>query len=253
MEVLTARIEWFGAMAAIAAEGGSPDANAGHLAFVAAHGRLLAATVDGTVVGFGGLVPAHGSHMVTDLFVSEAHRGCGVGGRLLAALLDGIPSAFTFSSTHPAALAAYRRAGLEPGWPLLTMRGPVHGVGAPLGGREWPHDRPELARHIVGQGGECTGDALLWQSGDSVTVLRLAAPADLAGLAEPADVMEGLMAHASASLGEGADMVLSVPPHSPVLEWVVLHGFRIDDVDIFCGAAGVVVPEHLWVVHRGLC
>jgi GNAT superfamily N-acetyltransferase len=229
-------------MAMVAAAGGSPDADTWHLAFVAEQGRLLAAVDGGTVVGFGGVVPAHGSHMVTDLFVDVDHGGRGVGGRLVAALLDGVSSAFTFSSTHPAALAAYRRAGLALGWPLLTMRGVALGGGESPTAHEWGHDRAEVAQLVVAHGGWCTGDALMARRGDSVSVLRLAAD-------RPADAV---LASLMSGIDQYTNVVLSVPAHSPALAWLMLHGFRIDDVDIFCSTADVALPDHLWAVHRGL-
>ena len=242
-EIAPARTEWFDRMSAIAVDGGSPDAHPAHFAFLASHGRLLAAIVGDEVIGFGGTTPAHGAHMVTDLFVTASHRGRGVGTALLSALLDGASAAFTFSSTHPAALAAYDRAGLARGWPLLTMRGVANGGGELLASGEWRHDRPEIAEHVLTQHGWCTGDVLVSRSGDFVRVLRMV------GDSAPDDALSTLMA----GFAVGADVELSVPAHSPALAWLMLHGFRIVDVDIFCSTPGVVVPENLWVVHRGLC
>ncbi len=242
-KVVTAQSEWLGRLAAIAADGGSPDANSDHLEFVARHGELLAAVDEGEVVGFGGAVEAHGARMVSDLFVAAPHRGRGVGGALLAALLDGAVEAFTFSSAQPAALAAYRRAGLAAGWPLLTMRGVARGGGDALASGEWVGDRPEIARHVVAGGGWCTGTALIGRTPAGLSVHRLVSAAAANA------VLDGLMA----GIAVGSEIQLSVPASSPALEWLVLHDFRIVDVDIFCGTAGVSLPADLWVVHRGLC
>jgi hypothetical protein len=71
----------------------------------------------------------------------------------------------------------------------------------------------------------------------------------MVGDSAPDDALSTLMA----GFAVGADVELSVPAHSAALAWLMLHGFRIVDVDIFCSSPGVVIPENLWVVHRGLC
>lgn len=230
-------------LSAIAADGGSPDADPEYLDFIACNGRLLAAVVGDQPVGVAGSMEAHGSRMVTDLFVASRHRGIGIGGALLARLLDGATDVFTFSSTHPAALAAYRRAGLTVGWPLLTMRGIARGGGDALSPGEWAGDRPEIAQHVVARGGWCTGAALIGRTGVGVVVHRLVSNS-------PADAtLDALMA----GIAAGSDVELSVPAHSPALAWLVLRDFRIADVDVFCGTSGVTLPTNLLVAHRGLC
>ena len=98
----------------IAAEGDFNRCESRYFSFIAEVGRLLCTTSDGEVVAFAGMVPVGDVAMVTDLFVANAARGRGVGGRLLAELLDDRLRRMTFSAQHLAALAAYRREGMEP-------------------------------------------------------------------------------------------------------------------------------------------
>ena len=119
-------------MDAIAREGDA-SADADYLALVRSqHGRLLVAERDDRVVAFGGVVDIDGVAMLTDLFVAADARGAGIGTMLLDALFDGSSRRMTFSSKHPAALAAYQRVGMEPQWRLLYLKGVANGGGTGL-------------------------------------------------------------------------------------------------------------------------
>src|SRR4051794_41360168 len=97
-------------MDAIAREGDA-SADAGYLTLVRSQqGRLLVAEKDDRVIAFGGVVDIGGVAMLTDLFVAADARGAGVGTQLLGELVEGSGPRMTFSSKHPAAVAAYRRA-----------------------------------------------------------------------------------------------------------------------------------------------
>ena len=110
---------------------GNASADASYLALVRSQqGRLLVAESAGRVTAYGGVVDIDGVAMLSDLFVAADARGAGIGGLLLQELLDGFRDRMTFSSKHPAALAAYRRMGMQPRWRLLYLKGRALGGGA---------------------------------------------------------------------------------------------------------------------------
>jgi GNAT superfamily N-acetyltransferase len=231
------------ALVRIAAEGGSPDADDAHLSFVGRVGRVLVAETAEGPVGFAGVVPVGTAQMVTDLFVSAAHRGNGVGGLLLAEVLDPGLARFTFSSPHPAAVAAYRKAGMSLLWPLLTMRGASEGGAQPVE-RAWAGAPSQVVAHLMAQGAVCTGAALVDSTAELARVHRLEASAD-AAVDALREVLRGLP--------PGTATELSVPAGSPLVGELVLRGFRIVDVDLHCATADARLDPRLAVVHRGLC
>lgn len=231
------------ALVRIAAEGGSPDADDSHLSYVASVGRLLVADTARGPVGLAGVVPVGSAQMVTDLFVAPSHRGLGVGGLLLAGVLDpGLPR-FTFSSPHPAAVAAYRRVGMRLLWPLLTMRGAAEG-GANLVERPWAGAASPVVAHLMARGAVSTGSALVDSTGEVARLHRLEASGDTA---------TEVLREALRGLPPGAPTELSVPAGSPLMGELVLRGFRIVDVDLHCATPDVELDQRLAVVHRGLC
>jgi len=230
------------ALVEIAAAGGSPDADRRHLDFLRGAGQVLVAESPQGAVGFVGVLEVHEALMVTDLFVAAAHRGGGVGGRLLRHCLAGRSPAFTFSSTHPAALRAYASVGMQVQWPLFTMRGAVEG-GSALVERAWCGGSVDVTRHLLADGAVSTGCAVLVRRDDATQVHRIEA--------RPAEAVATLR-ELSAGLPVGSALELSVPAASPLLEWLVLHDFRIVDVDIHCATPGFVLDHRLAAVHRGL-
>lgn len=231
------------ALVDIAAQGGSPDADPAHLAFLAEAGRLLVADGADGVEGFVGAVPLRGAVMVTDLFVAAGRRGHGVGGALLGAALPAGVGAFTFASADPAALAAYRRVGMAVHWPLLTMRGAACG-GSQHQERQWSGTDDAVAGHLRRCGAFSTGHALVGHRGAVAHLHRLEAPAGVVARA---------LAEVCSSLAEGTPIEVSVPAGSPLLNELVLRDFRIVDVDIHCCTSGFVLDPGLAAVHRGLC
>ncbi|GAA0269131.1 GNAT family N-acetyltransferase [Cryptosporangium japonicum] len=111
---------------AITAATGQSDQDSGadqeYVELIRSHGLAKVAVSGGAVLGWAGAMPTPLGTVLTDLFVDPAVHARGVGSALLRAL----PSLrFTFSSTHPAAMPLYVRAGLVPSWPLLYLSGPV--------------------------------------------------------------------------------------------------------------------------------
>lgn len=230
-----------GQVAVVASEGSSDDAGPAYLAFVRTTGRLLVAVDGDVVLGFAGMVPVGDAAMVTDLFVGTRSRGHGVGGRLLGELLDGWPQRMAFSSQHPAALPAYRRAGLEPRWRLRCLTGRAVGGGPPMALAPWGHDRTDLVEHYRAVGAEVGRDLVARFGPRGVRVLRLVSD-------EPEAQLLGLLT----SLRSGATVWCCVPEQHPLSAWLDGRGFWEIEHDVFCSTPGIVLDGALGCVHPGL-
>jgi len=228
-------------MDAIAREGDA-SADAQYLALVRSQdGRLLVAESAGTVVGYGGVVDIDGVAMLSDLFVSAAARGMGIGTQLLGELLDGSTRRMTFSSKHPAAHAAYRRVGMEPRWRLLYLRGAASGGGPELPVDEWRHDRAALVAQMARQGAHVSSDVVWIPEDNGVWIARLQSAVPVEELAT-----------ALAGLTVGTVVTMCTPEHSEVARWAQDNGFAMYDYDSFCATPGVELPSHLQCLHPGL-
>lgn len=232
------------ALRAIAADGGSPDSDDRYFQFVAAQGRLLVA-VDDAVVGFAGSITVGDGTMVTDMFVAPPQRGRGLGAALLTAVTEGSETVVTFSSTHPAALALYRRAGLLPQWDLLTLRGTATGGGPELSSGAWCHDRSDLVEHFRDLGAVVGPDHVVLpptahDAGVSV-VWRLVSQ-------RPAVDAARLLA----ALPAGTTVEWSLPEPHPLSPWLLDHGFTVADRDVCCASVRWILDERVCSVHRGL-
>ena len=86
-------------------------------------GSVVVAESDGVVVGYASAITIGAGRHVSDLFVHPAARDRGVGAALLAAALDGAPSATAFCSEDPRALPLYVRSGMRALWPDLYLEG----------------------------------------------------------------------------------------------------------------------------------
>ncbi len=238
----------FDRIAAIAAEGDSSDSNARYLSYVADHGRLLVAVLDEGVGAFGGMVPVSMGDsgdtpvaMVTDLFVTVGHRGRGLGEALLDELLDGHPRRMTASSKHPAAVPAYRRAGMQPRWNLLYVEGTAAGGGPPLRPGTWQHDRAELVAHFADDGAIVTADAVVMVGADGVDVLRV-----------HSDDAARVMSELSTAFPAGVPIRACVPEPHPLARWMQARGFDVVDHDVFCTSDGIEFSPAVSCVHAGL-
>ena len=232
-------------IATIAAEGDS-EAGPRYLAFVAAHGRLLAAERDGDAIAFGGMVPvplADGrvAAMVTDLFVAADVRGRGVGGVLLEHLLAGWPLRMTASSKHPAALPAYARVGMTPRWPIHYLEGTAAGGGLPLRPAPWAHDRRELVQYFADEGAMVTADAVVHVADHGAEVLRL----------HHHDAVT-VMTDVLAALPTGMSVTTCVHAAHPLTDHLLSVGFREFEHDVFCASPGLEFPGMVGCVHAGL-
>ncbi|ORL11599.1 mycothiol synthase [Prescottella equi] len=87
--------------------------------------RHLVCTVENRPVGYAHLEPGHGDHpAMAEVVVDPAERGAGVGGRLVAAVLEaGGPGTRVWAHGNlPAAVAVARRLGLTGARELLQLR-----------------------------------------------------------------------------------------------------------------------------------
>jgi hypothetical protein len=219
-------------------------------------GRLVVADTDGEVVGFGGMIPAAGVAMITDLFVLQDHHGVGLGTAMTNALLDGYERRMTFSSAHPAARAAYIRAGMEPRWTLRYLRGranppPSPSLQAvPVKHADVQADRPELVEffewgrcyHIVDRGGEVVGHAIVTSDLGHLAIDRLATTADHAAA----------MAALLGALTPNAEVQACVPSESNAAALLVALGFRDVDSDLHLSSEPGLMPSTLVAVNPGL-
>jgi len=228
-------------MDAIAREGDA-SADAGYLALVRSqNGRLLVAEHDDRVIGFGGVVDIDGVAMLTDLFVTSDARGAGVGTRLLHELLDGTSARMTFSSKHPAALAAYRSAGMEPRWRFLYLAGVANGGGSGLPVAPWQHDRLSLVEEMASQGAHVSADVVSIPEGPGVWIARVHST-------RPVKVVSATLA----GLSRGTVVKMCVPEYSPLASWALKSGFAETDYDTFCATPDVELPADLHCFDPGL-
>lgn len=260
-------------MRAVAAAGDAHDVDDDYLGHVRSTGALLVAVdASDAPVGFGGVVvvptAAGPTAMVTDLFVDPGHRGGGVGTALLEALLAGHERRMTCSSKHPAALPAYRRAGLAPVGRLGYLRRaagqrPYRGDGPspdaasvrealaahPSIGPAWVHGRDELVAHWGSLGALTGRDVVLGvetaSDGSPIVVVRRlhAARADDA-VAVVVDLLDRLPA--------GVAVEACVPDWTDLPERLSAVGFVEVDHDIVCTTPGVGLDPTLVVVSPGL-
>ena len=228
-------------MDAIAREGDA-SADAEYLALVRSQaGRLLVAESAGRVVAYGGVVDIDGVAMLCDLFVAADARGMGIGTRLLDELFNGSTGRMTFSSKHPAAHAAYRRAGMEPQWRLLYLRGAAIGGGAELPVGQWRHGRAALVEQMARQGAHVSSDVVWMPEGNGVWIARLESD-------RPVEVL----AAALAGLTAGTVVTMCTPEHSAVARWAQDNGFAVSDYDTFCATPDALVPADLHCLDPGL-
>ncbi len=228
-------------MDAIAREGDA-SADADYLVLVRSQqGRLLVAELDRRVVAFGGVVDIDGVVMLTDLFVAGDARGTGIGTRLLDELFAGSSRRMTFSSKHPAAFAAYRRAGMEPQWRLLYLRGVANGGGTGLRAAAWQHDRLSLVGQMAAQGALVSADVVSTPDETGTWIARVQT-------ARPVKAVSATLA----GFARGTVVNMCVPEHSPLAPWAMKSGFEVVDHDTFFSTPGVELPADLHCLDPGL-
>jgi GNAT superfamily N-acetyltransferase len=229
------------AMDAIAREGDA-SADAQYLTLVRSQGgRLLVAESAGRIIAYGGVVDIDGVAMLCDLFVAADARGWGIGTGLLEELFNGSRRRMTFSSKHPAAHAAYRRAGMKPRWRLLYLRGIAGGDGTQLPPGEWRHGRAALVEQMARQGAHVSSDVVWMPEGNGVWIARVESARPVVALAA-----------ALAGLTAGTVVTMCTPERSEVARWARDNGFNVSDYDTFCATPGVEIPSQLHCLDPGL-
>lgn len=220
-------------------------------------GVALVAELDGRVVAYAGLVDLGASVHLSDLFVSPAHQGQGLGSLLLAAILPRDVPASTFSSADPRALPLYLRAGLGAWWPNLYLRGETSGLptAAALGGlavERVDADTAAAAWADLEAGADRGLDVAFWtalpgggcvllRDGGAVAGLAVATDGRTAGVrrlvrlamaadADPVAVVATALHWAGPA---GTVARLTVPGPHPALPILLRAGFRIVDRDTF--------------------
>jgi GNAT superfamily N-acetyltransferase len=141
------------AIAAVARATGQDEEWAGadpaYLDWLQTHGRLVVASQDGALAGFGATrrigAGAGAVSMLCDLFVNPDAHGRGVGQAVLAELWRAEPRRMTFSSLHAHALPLYTRFGVDAWWPLLYLTGEVAALRAPAGWAAGPSEVDDVA------------------------------------------------------------------------------------------------------------
>jgi GNAT superfamily N-acetyltransferase len=236
-------------------------AEAPYRALVRRHGRLLGATVDGTLVGVGGVLLDEPAAMVTDLFLTAAAQGRGVGRALLDALLVGTERRCTAASEHPAALPTYEARGMARVGHVHYVRGvfragdpdPASFPVAPIGLDAWGSDRPALAAHFAERGvllgvsgGGSTVRAVVHVDADRSSVDRLV----VSGSTDPVAAIEAVLRWLPAD----RSTTLCIPPWAPILGWLLAHGFDVFDRDVWCATptSGPPINDPRLVLHPGL-
>ena len=217
-------------------------------------GRFLVSEDAGQVVGFGAMVRIPTAAMVSELFVATAQHGRGIGTSMLNALVGSRKTVMTFSSSHPAARAAYQRLGLRSGWTLRYFEGPIaHQHSALRATRvdpsEFVIDRPELlgvfdsvACMHISRARIRVGSAIVADPDGEPVIHRLliADEHDQAILA----VMNNLPA--------GATLRTRVPDCSSAAATLRDAGFVETDHDLYMGTAPDLLPRSLAAVNPGL-
>jgi len=237
----------------VGARAGSHDLDLAYFEFVADEGCLMVA-IDGVagddrddgddgsgLVGYAARVDVGSTMMISDLFVDPDARGRGVGAALAAAVTEGASAVQTCSSQHPAAVHLYGALGLEPRGRLLYLVGDCTGGGRALVDSPWRHERSSLVRHFESTGARVCGDVVVREDDDAVSVLRLEHP-------DPRLIIERV----SAAFPRGRLLRSCVPDWSPLAEWMMRHGFVVEDHDVVMAHPAVEFDSSVGCVHAGL-
>jgi len=230
-----------------------------YLRHLLAHGRVVVAARDGSVIGLGATRQLGGGEaevsMLCDLFVDPRVQGSGCGRAMLSRLWPGTGRRMTFSSQHAYALPLYARFGLDAWWPLLYLRGAVAALPPPAGWQAGPAAAAEVAAlELAWTGVDRSDDHRAWArrpGGAGVLARRrdrVAAAGTVGGAGGEYGVIHlalapwaGAAADASAVVlavlaglepGDGLARVCLPGPH-PAVRALLAAGWRVEDFDLF--------------------
>ncbi len=221
---------------------------------------MVVAEAADRMVGFGGTIRigsgADAISMLTDLFIDPAAHGRGYGRAILTELWGGEHRRMTFSSRHPNALPLYTSFGLDAGWRLLYLTGPVGRVA------ETPRwsvaaVTPELAADLerTWTGADRTADYQMWaartqgaaviagragRNGRPLAVGVIGGPAGEFGImhlamarsAEGADAAEAVLAVLRSLDPPGGVARVCLPAPHPAVRPLLATGWRIAEFDL---------------------
>jgi GNAT superfamily N-acetyltransferase len=219
--------------------------------------------VDGhEVVGFGASVTRNGVTHIADLYVDPAHQGRRIGQTLLSALVEPGAAITTFSSSHPAAVPLYVRAGLTPWWPLFYFEGrPARPLvsalrvdsttAAEVAALDHPdrridhsyfESRPGTSAFIVRLGALVRGGGHFRDGILDVTVV--------ADDADPADVI--IAAVSALATATSGSIGVAVPGPHPALPRLLECGLPITGRDLYCSTDSAAINPYRRLPHPGL-
>jgi hypothetical protein len=162
---------------------------------------------------------------------------------------------FTFSSSHPAALTSYLRAGLLPRWPLCYLAGPpLPSLGTDAAvGPVTAAEAGALDEQVTG-GGDRTADYVYWTThldAEAFVVMRADAPAAVGARTigrvihlvcrDDADPGAAVRAALTTKHRVGQVQICLPGPH-PAVQLLAEHGYRIVEHDVAMATASVVLP-----------
>lgn len=238
-----------------------------YLPHVLRSGKLVVAEQERKILGYAGAITRDNITYLTDLFVRPDVQSGQIGQRLLELALpqDGLVHC-TASSTDMRALSLYIRAGMQPQWPLFTLRleRPVRAsleLDAEIEvNRADPAD-PELARWDTRVSGrsrpvdqqfwmdEQRGEPVWFRRGGQVIgygYIRLGAGSlwypqactlGPIGVERAEDAPACVLATVERALQQADVVHISVPGPHPSLAFLIEKGFRITYIDTFASTA----------------
>jgi GNAT superfamily N-acetyltransferase len=264
------------AIAAVARATGQDEEWAGadlaYLDWLQTHGRLVVASQDGALAGFGATrrigAGAGAVSMLCDLFVNPDAHGRGVGQAVLAELWRAEPRRMTFSSLHAHALPLYTRFGVDAWWPLLYLTGEVAALRAPAGWAAGPSEvddvaaaelrwtgvdraadhrawaaRPYGQAAEVRRAGELLATGTVAGHGDEYGIVHLAAAPEMSD-AGARDAVLTLLARLGALGAPGGRARVCLPAPHPAVRPLLEAGWRVTDQDLFMSSEpGLLDPR----------
>jgi len=189
--------------------------------------------------------------------VLPAAHGHGLGRALATGLVDGSDRRITCSSAHPAAMATYRRLGMQPVDTTTYLRGEVAPVESTLRAVQTPFDhgttdRPDLLHHWAQRRvrllrildhRDAVGHAMVIERGHELEVARLVTSAD------PGQAIGAVL---NTLAGERVTTVVRRSAGSAI-DTCVAAGLAHVDSDIVMATSADLLSPALVAMHPAFC